>query len=249
MEVKRQVIRPKDARQYRQRSVSVIPPSIPTQSSVASRYVEHPDASATPRPQPEFVLSPDTYERLAAAKRAQDEWKDHVEAEVLAMRERHHEELRMIRQFRESVARERREREEARRQQRMDDYEQIILEFETRRAIQEDERIAEELRRNSIIDSMREFMTRMRDEAARQRQVEEDRMLAEQVEEEARIEEAQIRAQEEAEGRERVRRERLRECAVCMEEDDMGAMIQAPCVHWYCHEDLQSKFSHISAMY
>ncbi|KAI1192581.1 hypothetical protein F5X97DRAFT_337453 [Nemania serpens] len=67
-------------------------------------------------------------------------------------------------------------------------------------------------------------------------------MLAEQVEEEARIEEAQIRAQEEAEGRERVRRERLRECAVCMEEDDMGAMIQAPCVHWYCHEDLQTAF-------
>ncbi|KAI0542647.1 hypothetical protein GGR58DRAFT_451363 [Xylaria digitata] len=242
MEVKCQVIRPKDARQYRQRSVSVLPRADPTQRSAASRYVEYPEASAAPRPPPELVLSPNTYERLAAAKRAQDEFIDHVRAEALAMRERQYEELGTIRRFRESAAREKQEREEALRQQQMDDFEQIMLEFETRRAIEEEERIAEAVRREAIRDSIRESMARMRDEAARQRQLEEDRILAEHMEAEARIEEAQIQAQQEAEERERIRRERLRECAVCMEEDDMGSMIQAPCAHWYCHEDLQTAF-------
>ncbi|KAI0486635.1 hypothetical protein F4859DRAFT_308544 [Xylaria cf. heliscus] len=242
MEVKCQVIRPKDARQYRKRSVSVLPRPGPRQGSAATRYVEYPEASAVPQPLPELVLSPSTYERLEAAKRAQDELIDHVRAEALAMRDHQYDELRRIKQFRELAARERREREEALRQQQMDDFEQIMLEFETRRAIEEEERIAEVAQREVIRDSIRESMTRMRDEAARQRQLEEDRILAEQMEEEARIEETQIQAQEEAEERERIRRERLRECAVCMEADDMGSMIQAPCMHWYCPEDLQTAF-------
>ncbi|KAI8950260.1 hypothetical protein F4801DRAFT_353142 [Xylaria longipes] len=198
--------------------------------------------SAAPRRPPELVLSPNTYERLAAAKRAQDGLTDQVRAEALVMRERQSEELRTIRQFRESAARERREREETLRQQQMDDFEQMMLEFETRRAIEEEERFAEVVRREAIRDSIKESMARMRDEAARQRQVEQDRILAEHMETEARIEEAQMQAQEEAQERERIRRERLRECAVCMEADDMGSMVQAPCAHWYCHEDLQTAF-------
>lgn len=249
MEIKSQIIRPKDARQHRQRSVSVLPRFDPTGRSAASRYVEYPEPSAAPRPTPALMLSPNTYERLTAAKRAQDGLRDHVMAEALGMRERQHEELGRIRQFRESVARERQEREETRRQQQMDDFEQMVLEFETRRAIEEEERIAEVVRREAIRDSIRESQTRMRDEATRQKQVEDDRLLAEHMEAEARIEEAQMQAHKEAEERERIRRERLRECAVCMEEDDMGSMVQAPCTHWYCHEDLQSKFSHISRYY
>ncbi|KAI1420345.1 hypothetical protein F5Y12DRAFT_136609 [Xylaria sp. FL1777] len=242
MEVKCQVIRPKDARQYRQRSVSLLPWSDPTPCSVASRSVEYPEASAAQRPPRELVLSLNTYERLAAAQRAQDELTDYVRAEALVMRERQYEELRAFRQFRESVARENREREETLRQQQLDHFELIMLEFETRRAIEEEERIADEVRREAIRDSVRESMTRMRDEAARQRQVEQDKILAEHIEAEARIEEAQIQAQEEAEEREWIRRERLRECAVCMEEDDMGSMTQVPCTHWYCYEDLQTAF-------
>ncbi|KAI8627525.1 hypothetical protein F5Y19DRAFT_486765 [Xylariaceae sp. FL1651] len=238
MEVQCQVIRSKDARQYRQRSVSVLPRSDSGQYPAASRYAEYPGISAAPRPQPELVLSPNTYERLAAAKRAQDGLIENARAEALVLRERQYEELRTISQFRESAAREEREREEALRQQRRDDLEQMMLEFETRRAIEEEERIAEAARREAI----RETMIQIRDEAVRQRQLERDRILAEHMEAEARIEEAQMQARAEAEERERARRERLRECAVCMEENDMGSMVQAPCEHWYCHEDLQTAF-------
>lgn len=245
MEVKCQVIRPKGARQYRQRGVSVLLRSNPTQESAAIRYVEYPEASVAPRLPPELVLSPNTYERLAAAKRAQDELTDHVRAEALAIRERQYEELRIIRQLRELTAREKQVREETRRKPRMGDIERIMLEFENRRAIEEEERIAEVVRREAMRDSIRESMTLMADEAARQRQVEQDRILAEHIEAEAGLEEARIQAQEEAEERERIRRERLRDCAICMDEDDMDSMIQAPCAHWYCHEDLQSKLSRV----
>ncbi|GAW12935.1 hypothetical protein ANO14919_023080 [Xylariales sp. No.14919] len=242
MEVKCQVIRPNDARQYRQRSVSVLPRSDSTQYSTSRRYAEYPKASAAPQPPTQLALSPKTYERLAAVKREQDGLRDNVIAEALVMRERQYEELERIQQLREAAVREQREREEVLRQQQMEDFEQMMLEFETRRAIEEEERIAEQVRREAMIESIRESMIRMRDEAVRQRQLEQDRILAEQVEEEARIEEARIQAQAEAEERERIRRERLRECVVCMEEDDMSSMIQSPCAHWYCHEDLQTAF-------
>ncbi|KAI0814061.1 hypothetical protein GGR55DRAFT_687061 [Xylaria sp. FL0064] len=52
-----------------------------------------------------------------------------------------------------------------------------------------------------------------------------------------------VRRKEEADEREFIHQGRLRECAVCTEENDMDYMIQAPCMHWYCREDLQSKFS------
>lgn len=248
-------IRPKDARQYRQRSVSVLPRSDPTQDSTASNNVE---SSAGPL---QLVLSRNTYERLAAARRAQDGLTDQVRAEALAMKERQQEELRIFREFRELAEQEKRQQEEALRQLQLDDLRQRMLEFETLRAIEEEERAVEVARR-------RETEALMRDEAIRQRQAEQNRILAERIaEEEARVEEERIRIQEEeqreliriqeaeereririqeAEERERIRRERFRECAVCMEEDDMGSMIQAPCAHWYCREDLQSKFSNLS---
>ncbi|KAI6081696.1 hypothetical protein F4821DRAFT_248642 [Hypoxylon rubiginosum] len=244
-------IRPKDARQYRQRSVSVLPRSDPTQDSTASNNVE---SSAGPL---QLVLSRNTYERLAAARRAQDGLTDQVRAEALAMKERQQEELRIFREFRELAEQEKRQQEEALRQLQLDDLRQRMLEFETLRAIEEEERAVEVARR-------RETEALMRDEAIRQRQAEQNRILAERIaEEEARVEEERIRIQEEeqreliriqeaeereririqeAEERERIRRERFRECAVCMEEDDMGSMIQAPCAHWYCREDLQTAF-------
>ncbi|KAI0965131.1 hypothetical protein F4678DRAFT_453479 [Xylaria arbuscula] len=242
MNVEYQVIRPNDTHQHRERSVSVLPRSDSTQCSTPRRYAEYPIPSAAPRPPTQLVLSPETYERLAAAKREQDGRRDHVIAEAVAMRERQYEELGRIQQFREVAAREQRGREEALRQQQMEDFEQMVLEFESRRAIEEGERIAEEVRREAMRESLRESMIRMRDEDARQRQLEQDRLLAEHIEEEGRIEETRIQAQEEAEEQERIRRERFRQCAVCMEEDDMGSMIQVPCTHWYCHEDLQTAF-------
>ena len=53
---------------------------------------------------------------------------------------------------------------------------------------------------------------------------------------------AEIAAEEERRRRqEEGRRQRLRECAVCLEDQDMLLMIEAPCSHWYCRGDIQSK--------
>ena len=49
------------------------------------------------------------------------------------------------------------------------------------------------------------------------------------------------RRRREAEEAEQRRRDLERECTVCLESGDMWAMIEAPCGHWYCREDLQSK--------
>ncbi|KAI1743033.1 hypothetical protein F4680DRAFT_390847 [Xylaria scruposa] len=245
MEVRCQVIRPKDARQYRQRSISVLPRVDTAQSSTTSGHVEDQETSAA-RSRPEMTLSPNAHERLAAAKRAQDELNDRVRAEVLVMRERQYEELRTVRQLRESAAREKREREELLHQQRMNEIEQMMLERETGRIMEEEERNAEVSRTEAIRDAMREYMIRYTESKK-------DRRLAQYLETraivaEARLQaqkdigEAQLQAQKDAEERERIRRERLRECAVCMEEDDMSSMIQAPCEHWFCLEDLHNAF-------
>jgi hypothetical protein len=52
------------------------------------------------------------------------------------------------------------------------------------------------------------------------------------------VEEQRRRALEEAE---RQRRESQRECAVCLDINDMGIMVVAPCMHWYCQIHLQGK--------
>ena len=40
---------------------------------------------------------------------------------------------------------------------------------------------------------------------------------------------------------ERVRRERERDCAVCLDSNDIGVMVEAPCAHWYCRVHLRGK--------
>ncbi|KAK0263844.1 hypothetical protein LTS09_002195 [Friedmanniomyces endolithicus] len=37
------------------------------------------------------------------------------------------------------------------------------------------------------------------------------------------------------------RRARLRDCAVCLDQYDLGEMIQLTCRHWYCHGDLRGE--------
>lgn len=47
---------------------------------------------------------------------------------------------------------------------------------------------------------------------------------------------------EQAAEEERVRQERLRDCVVCMEAGDMSDMAQLRCKHWYCPDDLLSRY-------
>ena len=59
---------------------------------------------------------------------------------------------------------------------------------------------------------------------------------------------AEIAAEEERRRRqEEERRARLRECAVCLEDQDMSVMIETPCRHWYCRGDIQSRAVYASS--
>ncbi len=79
----------------------------------------------------------------------------------------------------------------------------------------------------------------------RQNALEQERRAREQA---IAARQAEIAAEEEQRWRqEEERRERLRECAVCLEDQDMGLMIEAPCRHWYCREDIQSKAVYASS--
>jgi len=81
-----------------------------------------------------------------------------------------------------------------------------------------------------------ELQQRQRDEAERRLELEatERRHREEQ---EAIIEAQRIAAEDE----ERRRRERLRTCVVCMDENDLDVMVQVPCQHWYCRACLRGK--------
>lgn len=113
----------------------------------------------------------------------------------------------------------------------------------------------------------RERITREESEAYRRAQEERlagrrERLEAEaeqrryELQEEERVREqaiaarqAQLAAEEEERQRqEEERRARERECAVCLEAADMWLMVEAPCGHWYCREDLQSKEAHLSML-
>lgn len=206
--------------------------SDPTHGRTARNSAECSEASAFPL---QLVLSQNTYKRIAAAKRAQDGLIEQAKAEAIAVQHSQYEELRAFQVLREISASEGREREENLRQQRLEEIQQRVLAFEIGRAIKEEERNAEVARRI-------EAETLARDEAIRQRQAEQDRILAEHIAEEGARLEDERRCMQEAEERERVCRARLRECAACMEEDDMDVMTQASCTHRYCHEHHQGKF-------
>ena len=79
----------------------------------------------------------------------------------------------------------------------------------------------------------------------RRRALEQERRIREQA---IAARQAEIAAEEERRRRqEEERRARLRECAVCLEDQDMSVMIETPCRHWYCREDIQSKTLYASS--
>lgn len=99
----------------------------------------------------------------------------------------------------------------------------------------------------------RERITREESEAYRRAQEERLAGPRYELQEEQRAREqaiaarqAQLVAEEEERRRqEEERRARERECAVCLEAADMWLMVEAPCGHWYCREDLRSKEAYL----
>ena len=71
-------------------------------------------------------------------------------------------------------------------------------------------------------------------EEAQQRRLALDRQRAHEAAEEARR--ARLAAEEEQR-----RRERERQCVVCLESNDMGDMVEISCRHWYCPDHLRGE--------
>jgi len=152
------------------------------------------------------------------------------------------------RQRKEDEARRRYEEAERRQQEAR---ERIRLQIEARRSMaemqrQERERVEGERRQREqeAILQMRERARREREETERrifEEQARLQRHLEDQREAHRLAEEIFRQEQEEAEAR---RRERFRECVVCLERDDMDSMRQAPCQHWYCHGDIRGNFQY-----
>ena len=92
---------------------------------------------------------------------------------------------------------------------------------------------AEEAERQRILAEEAEWQ-RVEDERRRR---ERDEAQAARL---ARLAAEDDRRRRQAEQAERIRRERLRECAVCFDSQDMDMMVQVACAHWYCIEDLRS---------
>lgn len=232
-------IRPKNASIHRRVSLAQIRPKrIADTSSLASNLAipeSHYDAS-TPTPIPAR-----TQALLERARLAQDAIIEGVvsEANLLYSQKDHFSRLYYESRQQKTWQQERerqlvaREREDRRRRELERYYERQRVEHEK---IQADivRREQEIERRNA------EFLERQRQREQERRAREEAEAEARRIAEEARRIEEEIRRREEEED-ERLRRARLRECAVCMEEADMDVMVQVPCLHWYCVEDLDSR--------
>ena len=137
-----------------------------------------------------------------------------------------------------------RERERAQHQQEAEQQRREEEEFLTEREaqvaaelrfeVEEQRRVAQELvreqeRYEALLAAEEAELQEAAEEAARQR--------------EAHLAAAEVRRQAAAEEAERQRIARQRDCTVCMETHDMGVMVQTPCSHWYCRDDIRGKVS------
>lgn len=110
----------------------------------------------------------------------------------------------------------------------------------------------EETRRQHL-QEVREAQEQRADEIRRlQREVYEQKLsahrarIAAAADQRRRELEEQQRAEAEAlrileEEAERIRRERERDCVVCLDTNDIEVMVEAPCAHWYCRVHLRGK--------
>ena len=226
-------IRPRNAAGYRR--VSLVSTRSRTTAQALNFATEPPSPEVhyeRPRPQ----ISARTQVLLDRAKQAQDTLVENALTEVnllLSQNEGFSQGFRELRQQRvheleQEKQRIKREREEDRRRR--------LALYEERRAIQYERIQADRIRREQERERRKEEQLQQR------RQLEEERRAQEEAAVEARRIAQEIRRWEHEEI-ERIRRERLRQCAVCMDETDLDLMIPLPCSHWYCVEDLTSKSS------
>ena len=190
-------------------------------------------------------------ERLKAAEDVRNVWYNAIASDVQeqnALRQERllhakHERNRIAEAERQEHERIERSQLEARRRRLAEQVEQRRIENER---LQREREEAQAARLAQIVAEEAERQRRLADEAERQR-VADERRRRERDEAQAahlaRLAAEEDRRRRQAEQAERIRRERLRECAVCFDSQDMDLMVQVECSHWYCIEDIRSMYT------
>ena len=186
-------------------------------------------------------------QRINAAQRAQNEWYESITSVAQAQDATRLQHIAHVKAERDL------ERAEIYRNERvqLEEHQRWLTEETERRQVEAEQRRREVDEQQAILQA--EFEAEIRDqrrrlaEDAERRRIEEEQRRRQEAETQAFIQ-AQIEAENEerrrqAEEAERQRRERLRECVVCLESQDMSTMIQVICSHWYCREHLRGKSS------
>ena len=190
-------------------------------------------------------------QRKNAVQDAQNAWYDAIASDVQERNAIRQEQLLHAKRERDRIAEaERQEYEriqrsqlEARRRRLTEQVERQRTEYER---LQREREEVQAARLAQIAAEEAEQQRLLAEEAERQR-VEDERRRRERDEAQAAYL-AQLAAEEDrrrrqAEQAERIRRERLRDCAVCFDSQDMDMMVQVACSHWYCIEDLRSMYT------
>ena len=190
-------------------------------------------------------------QRIKAAEDERNVWYNAIASDVQEQNALRQERLLHAKHERDRIAEaERQEHEriersqlEARRRRLAEQVEQRRIENER---LQREREEAQAARLTQIVAEEAERQRRLADEAERQR-VEDERRRRERDEAQAahlaRLAAEEDRRRRQAEQAERIRRERLRECAVCFDSQDMDLMVQVECSHWYCIEDIRSMYT------
>ncbi len=160
-------------------------------------------------------------EGAEAARIAQRTWLESIRRQKNLQEETRRQYLQEAREAQEQKANEERRARHEAQEQRLLARRAIIAAQVERQRVENEAREQRILAQRAVIAA-----------AAERRRIE----LEERQRVENEVRERQRLLGEEAE---RLRRERERECVVCLESNDIGIMVQTPCAHWYCRIHLR----------
>lgn len=190
-------------------------------------------------------------QRIKAVEDVHNVWYSAIASDVQERNAIRQERLLHAKHERDRIAEAERQEHERIERSQLEAHRRRLAEQVERRRI-ENERLqrekeeAQAARLAQIVAEEAERQRRLAEEAERQR-VEDERRRRERDEAQAahlaRLAAEEDRRRRQAEQAERIRRERLRECTVCFDSQDMDLMVQVECSHWYCIEDLRSMYT------
>ena len=193
-------------------------------------------------------------EGAEAARIAQRTWLESIRRQKNLQEETRRQYLQEAREAQEQKANEERRARHEAQEQRLLARRAIIAAQVERQRVENEAREQRILAQRAVIAAAAERRRieleerqRVENEAREQRKLAQRAIIAAaaerhriELEERQRVEnEVRERQRLLGEEAERLRRERERECVVCLESNDIGIMVQTPCAHWYCRIHLR----------